>query len=757
MSLFSSLIKSAGSDIGKTIENATGIFSGKSSVKGSVSSTASSASDINDDGKGWVTAPFQVRLGNDFTSRYAALSWLSPGDKVGETLAALKVNTFHVPDSIVAEERINKLYGLDEEEGAELLRQHNYQDTRVGGNDAFNNVWAFGEDDDISRGVFTIDKDKGIGMGRVYASTTQQNQVIAWFTFGIPRFSKFSAFYEQAFDSDLIDLNTKGFNPSILLGAIFDIAALSIEIPLLPIKWLNQQRLDRYKIGRFYELRACMHLYYKYVDSMLAQWLVSAGLYMNGSGSDAGRDIFASPDSVPDALSDGASIWDIIQRKALNLGASNEKITEYAGTLSNDPNEKDKTKLLKKSTRVTDSEGNTTLELTEMKGSIRKMEAEANRVAKEGFGSSGDLTAQLFENSGKNDPTSSTPNNAELKAYLEKLEKIQREKLSADSNASGANSVFDDNYGVSWSDKFQASMFGATQYIGFRIDRSVDASESFSNSTSPSEFAQTFNDGVRNANNQQLKSLLSGDTGIPIVDGLLSQAKGIFQAATDTIEHMTGINFFSNLGSAVVSGAYLDIPEQYAGSDFGKSHSINLQLRSPYGDMISIYQSIIVPLSMILAGCLPRAGGDNSYVQPFLCRVYCKGMFSVPMGIIDSVNVKRGSSEFGWTYQNLPTCVDVSISIKDMSPVMYMTMADGIFTSIIAQDSAFKEYMLTLSGVGLWERLSTWHRWQRNITYIARNLRNVIGNPNYWSHSISQWQIVQTAAGIWPKSTVQRN
>ena len=98
MSLFSSLIKSAGSDIGKTIENATGIFSGKSSVKGSVSSTASSASDINDDGKGWVTAPFQVRLGNDFTSRYAALSWLSPGDKVGETLAALKVNTFHVPD-----------------------------------------------------------------------------------------------------------------------------------------------------------------------------------------------------------------------------------------------------------------------------------------------------------------------------------------------------------------------------------------------------------------------------------------------------------------------------------------------------------------------------------------------------------------------------------------------------------------------------------------------------------------------------------
>lgn len=753
MSLFSSLIKSAGSDIGKTVKDAVGVFAGASTIKGSVSSTASSASDINDDGKGWITAPFQVSLGDDFTSRYAALSWLSPGDKLGDTLSALKVGKFYADD----EDRINKLYGLDEEEGSELLRQHNYQDTRVGGNDAFNNVWAFGEDDDISRGILTVNKDKGIGMGRVYASTTQQNQVIAWFTFGIPRFSKFSAFYQQAFDSDLIGLNTNGFNPNILLGAIFDIAALSIEIPLLPIKWLNQQRLDRYKIGRFYELRACMHLYYKYVDSMLAQWLVSAGLYMNGSESGAGRDVFANPDSVPDALTDGASIWDIIQRKALNLGASNEKITTYAGTFSNDPNEKDEKKLWKISTRNTDKEGNTTLGETPMKGSIRKMEMEANRVATNGFGSEDDLTAQAISPSGENDPTGSNTNDPELDKLLGKLKEIRQRSLSANSNASDTNSVFDDDYGVSWGDKFQASALGATQYVGFRIDRSVDASESFSNSTSPSEFAQTFNDGVRNANNQQLKSILSGTTGISVVDGLLSQAKSIFQGAADAISSMTGVDFFTNLGSAVISGAYLDIPEQYAGSDFGKSHSINLQLRSPYGDMISIYQSITVPLSMILAGCLPRAGGDNSYVQPFLCRVYCKGMFSVPMGIIDSVNVKRGSSEFGWTYQNLPTCVDVSISIKDMSPVMYMTMADGIFTSMLAQDSAFKEYMLTLSGVGLWERLSTWRRWQRNITYIARNLRNVIGNPNYWSHSISQWQIVQIGAGITPKYTGSRN
>lgn len=758
MSLFSSLIKSAGSDIGETVKNAASIFSGASSIKGSVSSTASSASDINDDGKGWTTAPFQVSLESDFTSRYAALSWLSPGDKVGDTLAALKVNKFYVPDSVVTEERINKLYGLDEEDGAELLRQHNYQDTRVGGNDAFNNVWAFSEDDDISRGVLVTSKDKGIGMGRVYASTTQQNQIIAWFTFGIPRFSKFSAFYQQAFDSDLISLNTQGFNPSILLGAIFDIAALSIEIPLLPIKWLSQQRLDRYKIGRFYELRACMHLYYKYVDSMLAQWLVSAGLYMNGSESDAGRDVFASPEDVPDALIDGASIWDIIQRKALNLGASAEKVRTYSGTLSNDPEEKDENKIIWKSSRDT---GSGELGKTELKGSIRKMEAEANRVAHNGFSSSTDLTSQLLTNSA-NDPTGSTStvNDSKNSEYIEKLKNIaqRNSKLSADANASDStNSVFDDDYGTSWSDKFQSAALGATQYIGFRIDRSVDASESFSNSTSPSEFAQTFNDGVRNANNQQLKSILSGDTGIGIVDGLLSQAKQIFQTAGDAISSMTGVDFFSNLGSAVISGAYLDIPEQYAGSDFGKSHSINLQLRSPYGDMISIYQSIIVPLSMILAGCLPRAGGDNSYVQPFLCRVYCKGMFSVPMGIIDSVNVKRGSSEFGWTYQNLPTCVDVSISIKDMSPVMYMTMSDSIFTSIIAQDSSFKEYMLTLSGVGLWERLSTWRRWQRNITYIARNLRNVIGNPNYWSHSVSQWQMVQMVSGIIPATRVSQN
>lgn len=222
------------------------------------------------------------------------------------------------------------------------------------------------------------------------------------------------------------------------------------------------------------------------------------------------------------------------------------------------------------------------------------------------------------------------------------------------------------------------------------------------------------------------------------------------------MEGFKSIDIFglTDLGSAVMKGAYIDIPEQYSGSDFNKSHSINLQLRAPYGDSVSIFQAIIVPLACILAGALPRAGGSNSYTQPFLCRIYCKGMFAVPMGIIESVSIKRGDSEFGWTYNNLPTAIDVSITIKDMSPIMYMPMSAGGLKNILGSDNAFNEYILTLAGVGLFDRISTISRFVRNIQYDAHMLRNKYFNPIYWAHNISSYEPIQFVSSFIPKTLI---
>ena len=129
-------------------------------------------------------------------------------------------------------------------------------------------------------------------------------------------------------------------------------------------------------------------------------------------------------------------------------------------------------------------------------------------------------------------------------------------------------------------------------------------------------------------------------------------------------------------------------------------------------------------------------------------------MFAVPLGIIESVSIKRGDSEFGWTYDNLPTCIDVSISIKDMSPIMYVTMYDSIFEDIMGTDSAFNEYLLTLSAVGLFERISQIHKMIRGVQYAAHKLRNRYFNPAFWSHSISQFSTVQFIGSFIPKTAI---
>ena len=183
-----------------------------------------------------------------------------------------------------------------------------------------------------------------VSVGRVYSSTTQTNQQICWFTFGVPYYSSLFATFKGAFNDNLAKLNNQGYindeDESYNLSELFGkYATLTICIWTLPLKLgaeFVRKRANVYKVNRFYELRARMQLYYKYVDSMLAHWLVSSGLYNNGtagensainmhSGSTSAfsRTITSNDDEeyVPEALTlTGASIWDILRRRAVNAG-----------------------------------------------------------------------------------------------------------------------------------------------------------------------------------------------------------------------------------------------------------------------------------------------------------------------------------------------------------------------------------------------------------------------------------------------------
>lgn len=711
-------------------------------------STGSSRTILRDDDETWVKVPYQLGFGEVFQSVKDDLIFRTRNlEGINEVNSFKGVRTYSDKD-------IAKIFGLEAQHDKTIgmFSKAYHQDTRVGGNDAINCLWQFNRDDDILHPISYTSAlgSSYIGLSRVYTNTTQLNQQICWFTFGVPYYSSILAFHKKAFDDRLTEINTKGFTSdegSWQIGEIFGEAfSLLAAIPVIPLKLAYEtitHNSFQYKINRFYELRARMQLYYKFVDSMLGHWLVAVGMYGNSTTWE-GMNITADPDCIPEALKlTGCSIWEIVSRKAVNSGTWPHNPSDIA-------NHKE---TVRKSLvgphavplRYRNTEMAKRTALAQLQENDRNTDGTIKReVAKAQVDKAMSQLKSEYESY-----------NGDIDAYLLSQEAIERASANATYNEASGVLAYDDDHGK-WGlgDMFVKSALGATQFIGFRVDKSTDASESFSNSTAPSAYAEEFNAKVREI---AAKAIDSGIKGLDSEDGFLASLwQDIKSIGAGMVEAIKKIDFIgiTDLASAACTGVYLDVPEQYSGSDFNKSHSLSFQLRSPYGDKVSIYQSIIVPLFCILAGALPRAGGANSYVQPFLCRVYCKGMFAVPMGIIDSVSIKRGDSEFGWTYDSIPTCVDVNISIKDMSPIMYMVMYDKAFENIFGVDSAFNEYMLTLAGVGLYERISQIQRIIRGATYTAHKVRSRYLNPIYWSHSVSQFTPVQFVASFLPKISV---
>ena len=710
---------------------------------------------LKDDANSWHKVPYQLSFGDKFNSIVDDILFRTQNLTGIDGKESLGISHHNTAYNSAA--RVSAIFGLDNSvDTLIMLNKAYHQDTRVGGNDALNCLWQFNRDDDILHDVFVSTQHAGnkIGLSRVYANTTQYNQQLVYFTFGVPYYTSILMFYRQAFDEKIVTLNQSGYDSDEGSNAIGELLGeglvLLVCLPILPLKLfyqLSTHNSNNYRINRFYELRGRMQLYYRYVDSMLAHWLVSSGLYGNNlDAKDLKKKIVASKACTPKALQlTGSSIWEIITRRAANAGYRLPDLGKRNDLLKRSLYGKNAMPLrykAEKDKRVTFQRDELISDMTSMAdstiGAVNMTNANTY-----GYGSmeSSMLTADETD--------------LNYQVELKKYEENFKTNL-ASRNADSELLAYDDDHG-DWARVFYKSALGATQFIGFRVDKSTDASESFSNSTAPSAFAENFNAKVREAAAQLtdmgIKGSASSDSWIDsVIQDIKSIGRGI-------IEGLKAIDFIglTDLANAVMTGAFIDVPEQYSGSDFNKSHSLSFQLRSPYGDKVSIYQSIIVPLFCILAGALPRTGGPNAYVQPFLCRVYCKGMFAIPMGIIDSISIKRGDSEFGWTYDTIPTCIDVNISIKDMSPVMYMTIYDSAFSNLLGSDSAFNEYLLTLSGVGLFERISQIQKVLRGAIYTAHTIRDRYFNPVYWSHSISQYAPIQFVSSFIPKIGINDN
>lgn len=688
--------------------------------------TITNTDNFTDDASGFVHSTFMASLGDDFTSFVDVIKSFSTDEAYG-SVASPGMSADMV-------EIISKKPGEDSPLPA-FYSMRNCRDTTIGGNDAVNSYYQYNEHDDLMHpftyamsttpaDVDTIEVagSGGVsGMGRVYYETIELHQQVMWLGWGTALFNNLTNFYSSLFDSDLATLMNKGPSGSSMdhIGYMLGRTAIRVVImPTIPLLFINKllNKLLYTPVTKYYDFRSQMPLYYRFVQTMLVNLAVNMNI-MDGGSSIPTKDTelqastaASNTTAASSESGEGATVTDLYS------GASTDNTA--SGT----------------------NKGLPDLFYTYQLDVYRIM-------LKRYFYETGDSSIV-------NDDTAS--NDTALKAQAgADASDAQTTTLTNATVVDMGYKTFSDGIFNAFSYALTGTIYDCQMFVGFRIERGVDTTESMQSQTGPSSIKSTINSKMQAARD----TMFTAENG-NLVGGTLGAAVDKFMGGLKSFVHGTeSIVGLDGLAEAVVGAGMVDIPDIWMDSSFSKNYSFTLQLRTPYGDPVSILQSLYFPLCMILAGSMPRAIGKNSYTSPFLCRAYCKGFFAVPLGIIDSVNIVRGGDVHGWSISRLPTAIDLSFTIKDLSPVMYMAMGDngGVLDQIIGINTPFSEYLMTLSGMGLRDRILPLRNMKRKAKILVNSLLTTKLNPFYWGMEMGDKPVVHWITDVLPTTALPGN
>lgn len=332
-------------------------------------------------------------------------------------------------------------------------------------------------------------------------------------------------------------------------------------------------------------------------------------------------------------------------------------------------------------------------------------------------------------------------------SYVNPMCQITAKLLGLDKKSITINKKTKSLTAFTWQDALSGDFsdyFSAVNAIPFYIDAATSVSESFNNDTTASALASAAKSASSGA--KELNFLMGTASSIGKEGGLFDTVN----SALDEIKSgITGVSsasrFLNNVTNGLTSiaqGGAMLFPEIWDSSSFGRSYSINIKLRSPDCDDLSIYLNELVPLYHLLGMVAPHTLNKNynTYSSPFLVRAYCKGMFNIDMGIITSMDVSKGK-EGSWNANGLPTEIDVSLTIKDLYELFSITAADTSLTKVLSspldiiKNTSMMDYLCNTAGVNI------------NKAEIQRNvqiyLMLVTNNVKNWPSN--KWLQFQTA------------
>jgi len=265
--------------------------------------------------------------------------------------------------------------------------------------------------------------------------------------------------------------------------------------------------------------------------------------------------------------------------------------------------------------------------------------------------------------------------------------------------------------------------------IPVAIDKGATSSESFSNSTMAHPVKDQYNNQFNEANQTRLTSIV----GDPVADinmgdptAIIDNVKGsVLNSASNVVKQgLAEIGLSSEAGMVASGLGRFILPDVWSDSTYDKSYSISMKLRTPYGHRLSIYENEYVPISFFTCLAAPRKIGIQSYTNPFYVKVFCKGLFSVPMGMITSFSINRGEDNNDRTVEGFFRTTSISISIKDMLPDVAAGLDGGINSISKAGNMGMNNFIANLAGIDFIERANLMNIFNHKLKDLNNTLRS---------------------------------
>ena len=235
-------------------------------------------------------------------------------------------------------------------------------------------------------------------------------------------------------------------------------------------------------------------------------------------------------------------------------------------------------------------------------------------------------------------------------------------------------------------------------YITFYTDSNVSFSESGSNSTTSSVLKQYTDSLASMSKELETFGNISGFDMQGLAGSVTSSLDSFVQGLPGDGALATFMKRLTGTTNQIVQGANFLVPEIWSDSSWGTNYSIPITLATPYGNKLSWYLNIGVPLCFLLALALPHASTANTYTSPHLVQCFSQGWFNCELGIVDGISIDKGNDDC-WNAAGLCNEIKVTLSVKDLYSSLTLPKSDNALGFM--QNTGMFQFLLVNSGVDL--------------------------------------------------------